>query len=257
MTDNSTKTEYILYMFTNSCYGCSLNDGTEFNKALDSFYKIPFEIAELNGENYHDTYISSMYPELLPAIETFREKINTLAKQNKIMPDIDQIKLARETIQKFHLKESYTLLAKPDKEQQERLNKSMFPKIRKDLKDYPEAIKKLANAFGITIHDALATYHLAETLANATRVASGKVDKQKALKYTNVQGVPLGLEILELKERGILDSDLKVKDTEAFASSKLITQFKFDNKTYDLGPAIRKQDELSPILIQSRTTRKL
>lgn len=256
MTENSVKTEYILYLVANSRYGCSENDAQEFKEALDNYTEIPASLA-LTGEHYRLDYINGMFPELKDALQYYTGLIYPEGKEKKVHPDEVQISLAHKTMQRYNLKPSYDLFATPNAEQMERINKAFFPKIKKDLKEYPEVFKKITAAFGITSHDSIAAFHLVGTFDTAVAVASKEIEKERALKFTDLPGVPLGLEILELRERGILDDELKIKDAEAFASSKLITQFKFRDKTYDLGPAIRKQGEISPVLMQSKNPHNL
>jgi len=242
-----SKTEHILYIYSNACYKCKKGDAEDFQRTLsliNSYCPVSFT----SKIHYNGDYIIGMYPEFKDALEDFATPIIKEAKRitaspeqqsrykdAAIFPDEILEQMAKETIKKFNLKESYDFSSPPTKEQLERLNHRFLPKQKQQMKEeLPSALFHIGMMFAEKCKDFRLVLEFIENADNIEGVASGRIKKEQAQKFIDIEGVPLGLKLSALRENGILDEDLNIKDMDTFMRSKAITEFEFGGKTYNL-----------------------
>ena len=258
-----SKTEHILYIYSNACYQFGKGDAEEFQRTLsliNSYRPISFYC----NVNYSDDYIIGMYPEFKGALEEFASPIKEEVKRIKasperqsrykgspIFPDEMLADMAAKIIKKYNLKESYDFSTPPTKEQMERLNHSFLPKQKYQMKEeLSPALFHIGMALAEKCRDFRLVLKFNESADNAQRVASGSIEKEYAQKFMDIEGVPLGLDLLELREKGILDEELNIKDMDAFMKSKVMTKFKFEGKTYNLTQSNPQSTTINPGIIR-------
>lgn len=255
MTDNKfeARTDHILYIVANARYDCYRGDSDCFNKTIDILNSKIHDLS-LRGAYYLPEYIAGMYPEFDGALKYFSQKASARQKENHgPIPGAMLSVLARETILKFKLNNSYDVAAEPSAEQLKRLNSRIMPEQKKDMNEYGSPVlKDMAVALMETGKDFRPVHSFIDSFKNINRVLSGQTDKQTAEKHTDIEGVSFGLQLLKLKEQGIINNELEIADLERFCADKSVTQFSVNGKTYNLSAALKAQK--SP---KNRTTNRV
>ena len=237
-----SKTSHILYIVTNARYHRSFNDGEEFDESLDVFAALPaLSPLGLVGENYQQDYVAGMYPELESAIKYFSQKVLPSLRKEQLIPDEILREYADETIKKFGLISGYNFSKEPNAEQLSRINERIIPKQIKDMQKLaPEFLKEVGIAFSKNTNDFRLVHKFMRCFGYIERILSGKISKDYAQKFLDVEGVPLGLSMLELVEQGIIDKNLHILDPKRLSQSKHVKEFEFEGKKYDLSQEFQK-----------------
>ena len=244
-----SRTDHILYIVTNARYGSSFNDADEFKKSLNLFKKLPsLSPLGLDGEHYQRDYVCGMYPEFEPALGEFFNKVYPDPDNKKVLPDNILKGYAHQTMLKFGLKSSYDFSKEPDVEQLARLNERIMPKQIKDMNNFaPEVLREMGIALLKTSKDFRVVHDFMDRFDVIKDVVSGEIEEERAKNYTDIKGVPEGLSMLELVDKGIIDKDLHIVDIEGLCQSKQIQNFEINGKKYNLAEAIRtSQNESFP-----------
>lgn len=259
-----SKTEHILYICYNTRYHGGKGDMNEFERTIP-LINVYEPVSLESGEHYTPDYIAGMYPEFEKALNTFAKLADErykeararceregLANTPMYFSDEELAEVSSAIIKKFKLKDKYDFSSPPTKEQLERISHRILPKQKRELKNvFTPAIFHIGIAFAEKCKDSRLVHKFMIASRNTTEVvATGRVDKETAKKYKDLKGVPLGLELLALREEGILDKDLNIKDMDKFMHSKVMTAFKFEGKTYNLSEKTSQSASINPGIIR-------
>lgn len=259
-----SKTEHILYICYNTRYHGGKGDMDEFERTIPLINV--YEPTSLESEeHYTPDYIAGMYPEFENALNAYEKLVKKraceararreregLANTPLFFSDKELDEMSSAIIKEFKLKDKYDFSSPPTKEQLERINHHFLPKQKRELKKvYTPTIFHIGMALAEKCKDFRLIYKFMDMVRRTTEaVATGEVDKETAKKYTDLKGVPLGLELLALREEGILDKDLNIKDMDKFMHSKVMTAFKFEGKTYNLSESNTQSAAINPGIVR-------
>lgn len=259
-----SKTEHILYICYNTRYHGGKGDMNEFERTIP-LINVYEPTSLLSGEHYTPDYIAGMYPELENALKDYKKQIQEKAREARarrereglantplFFSDKELAEISSAVIKKYNLKDRYDFSSPPTKEQQERINHRLLPKQKRELKKiYTPTIFHIGMALAEKCKDSRLIHKFMYMVRGSTEaIATGEIDKKTALEHMNIEGVPLGLDLLELREKGILDKDLNIKDMDKFMHSKVMTAFKFEGKTYNLSEKTSQSATINPGIIR-------
>lgn len=243
--DKPAKTEHILFILANSRYYGNKGDLGEFNNTLElmdkKFLKLSPAILGY-GENLQIDEVVGRYPEFEEAFKYYEKKVFPLMEKcekdgsfdKKTSDNIIHV-LARDTMKKFNLKTHYDLGSEPDKEQKKRVNDRLLSKFRTDMKEnFPEVFEKIGSCLADKSNDNRLVYDYMDGVYNAMSVVSGKISTEYVKNNIHVEGALLGLGLLDLKEKGVIDEKLNILDKEKFLSSQVVKNIPIKGKAYDL-----------------------
>jgi ribosomal protein S13 len=235
-----------------------LSIGYLYHSSVSPWYERIQELSE--GANkwydeFHAAVIYGMYPELKDAsqylkqslkeyiknnkdtLERSRNKIIDVIRQRKTKKALQQIE--QEVIQKFNLQNSYDIYNLSE-EQIKRINKNIKQAsndhIEESLSQCSQVLQVLGRALKPEMSKtAVSAVHFADEIKDIEGYISGKYHITDFSSHKEVVN-----QILEMRDKGILDEKFNIKDFSKFNASKLVENFAYHGKYYDL------RDKISP-----------
>ena len=229
-----------------------------YHSDVEPWYK---HIKELTGgvskdaPYFHAAVICGMYPQLKPASVYFVEKAGDYLKKNRPSPEewrkksvrkkvINELKqIEQETIRQFGLLQSYDIYNLSE-EQRKNIKTSLLQTennlINQTIEKCSPVIQTLARALkGDIINDA---GHHPLAFATSMEWLQSRLDdgKEHNLKpnYTDYSfpqdRYEIAKQIFEMQDAGIIDEKFNIKDFSKFKSSKLVREFPYLGKIYNI-----------------------
>ena len=100
--------------------------------------------------------------------------------------------------------------------------------------NFPEVFEKIGSCLADKSNDNRLVYDYMDGVYNAMSVVSGKISTEYVKNNIHVEGALLGLGLLDLKEKGVIDEKLNILDKEKFLSSQVVKNIPIKGKAYDL-----------------------
>lgn len=213
-----------------------------------------------NSMEFHSAVIFGMYPRLKPASAYFVEKAGEYLKENKpsveewrkkstkrkIKEELQKIEL--DTMRKFGLSQTYDIynLSEEQKDNiRHNLNLTENKLIESTLKKCSPIIQTLAyavknDAISIDGHHPLAFATSMKLLQDKLNLGKEKNQKPNYTDYTFPQErYEIAKQIFEMQDNGILDDKFNIIDFHSFCASKLVKEFPYRGKVYNLADKIK------------------
>lgn len=221
-----------------------------------------------NSLEFHSAVIYGMYPQLKQASLYFVEKAGKYLQENRPNDEewrkksvkrkvIDELKkIEQETLLKFGLSQTYDIYNLSE-EQKDNIKHNLIQTenhlINKTLSNCSPVIQILAsavrnNAVAIGGHHPLAFATSMEWMQNTLDRGKEKNQKPNYSNYTFPQErYEITKQIFEMQDDGILDEKFNIKDYTAFCKSRLVREFPYRGKIYDLSDQVKLPNQNSKV----------